>query len=131
MLFAGNISLYCNSIIIYRFDGGHSDSRDPTTLRYPKANLTEEEKRNWKYIRVSGLGFLPGLCCPHHDSTQSNGVLRATDFDGMMLRHAHETGVCIDDQAAIVLDGDSWRVVSTDGRAKVTIKVNDTCLERL
>lgn len=40
------------------FDGGHSDSRDPTTVKSPKPNLTEEDKKKWKYIRVKGLGFL-------------------------------------------------------------------------
>ena len=49
------------------FNGGHSDSRDPATLRNPKANLTAAEKKNWDYIRVQCLGFVPGvLCCPHH-----------------------------------------------------------------
>jgi hypothetical protein len=32
------------------------------------------------------------LCCPHHDRVQSNGILRATDFDDMMLRHPTEVG---------------------------------------
>lgn len=105
------------------FDGGHSDSRDPTTLRHPRADLTPEEKASWKYIRVSGLGFVPGLCCPHHDTTQSNGVARAEDFLEMLKEHSSETGVCIDDQAAISIDGDKWRVLATNSTSKVTIKV--------
>ena len=50
----------------------------------------EDDAKEWDYIRVNGLGFVPGLCCPHHDRVQSNGVLRAADFDEMMLRHPTE-----------------------------------------
>ena len=30
---------------------------------------------DWEYIRVEGLGIFPGIICPHHDCTQSNGAL--------------------------------------------------------
>lgn len=33
------------------FEHGHSDSMDPTTFLHVDPNLTEEEKKNWKYIR--------------------------------------------------------------------------------
>jgi dipeptidase E len=56
----------------------------------------ETDIKCWKYIQVAGLGFLPGLLCPHHDRTQSNGVLRAHDFDQMLLRHEGELGRGID-----------------------------------
>lgn len=96
-------------------DGGHSDSRDPATFKNPKPDLSDEEKKAWDYIRVPGLGFLPGLCCPHHDKVQSNGMLRATDFDGMMRRHAGEVGLCIDNDAAFVVEDEEFRVVAPDG----------------
>lgn len=111
------------------FDGGHSDSRDPTSLRHVDPNLTDAQKKDWSYIRVSGLGFVKGLGCPHHDSTQSNGVPRSEDFDGMMQRHSSETGVCIDDQAALIIDGDMFHVVASEvagSSERVTKKiVND------
>jgi hypothetical protein len=82
------------------FDGGHSDSMDPDTYRVPMlaAAAAAQEgataaapaagaAKAWQYIRIDGLGFLPGLVCPHHDRVQSNGVPRATDFDAMLLRH--------------------------------------------
>jgi hypothetical protein len=79
------------------WSGGHSDSIDPDS--YKEAKLSshgtetdiDDEKssdeapeedtnsKEWDYIRVDGLGFIPGLCCPHHDRVQSNGILRATD----------------------------------------------------
>lgn len=105
------------------FDGGHSDSRDPTTVRFPKPNLSEQEKKNWSYIRVKGLGFIPGLCCPHHDTTQSNGIPRSEDFDQMLRRKSTEIGIGIDDQAALVIDGNKWKVISTDSSSGITIKV--------
>jgi dipeptidase E len=33
------------------FDCGHSDSMDPTTFLYVDPNLTEEQKKDWEYIR--------------------------------------------------------------------------------
>ena len=104
------------------FDGGLSDSKDPTTLRHPRPNLTDAEKQAWKYIRVSGFGFVRGLCCPHHDITQSNGVPRATEFDALLQRFPQEVGVAIDDHAAILIDGNQWKVLSAADNAKVAIK---------
>ncbi|ETX04073.1 Type 1 glutamine amidotransferase-like domain-containing protein [Candidatus Entotheonella palauensis] len=103
------------------FDGGHSDSMDPASyktyvLGNPSPPLSDAERTGWDYIRVPGLGLLPGLCCPHHDQTQSNGVLRATDFDGMLLRHPGETGIAIDHFAALVIDGESYGVISIEGK---------------
>ena len=91
-----------------------------------------------------GLGFLPGLCCPHHDSTQSNGILRSTDFNAMMRRNTRrnnstidtigEIGIGIDDQTAILVENDKFRVLSTDGKAKVTkktLKVDGSIIEKV
>ena len=61
------------------------------------------EKKPWSYVRVPCLGILDGLVCPHFDKTQSNGILRAHDFDTMMLRHPKELGICIDHFAAITI----------------------------
>ena len=32
-----------------------------------ESSKLEGEAKKWRYIRVPGLGFLPGLVCPHHD----------------------------------------------------------------
>ena len=112
------------------FDGGHSDSADPDWFREPMLAgrgaaaegygvgppKSPEEAQPWEYVRVNGLGFLPGLICPHHDRTQSNGVLRAEDFAGMLLRHPGEQGVCIDHFAALVVDGEDYAVLALDGK---------------
>eukprot|EP01098_Paradermamoeba_levis_P005936 TRINITY_DN2475_c0_g1_i1.p1 TRINITY_DN2475_c0_g1~~TRINITY_DN2475_c0_g1_i1.p1 ORF type:complete len:302 (-),score=80.60 TRINITY_DN2475_c0_g1_i1:37-903(-) len=91
------------------FDGGHSDSMDPTTYLIP-----QPPTKDWEYIRVDGLKLLPGLLCPHIDRIQSNGVLRAKDFDQMLLRHKGEHGIGIDHYAVLIIDGEDFRVMSFD-----------------
>jgi dipeptidase E len=96
------------------FDGGHSDSMDPTSYLEP---LAEDDPRasDWRYIRVDGIGLLPGLLCPHFDRTQSNGVLRADDFEAMLLRHPGEIGLGLDNWAGLLVDGEAYEVVAPDG----------------
>lgn len=117
------------------FDGGHSDSMDPDSYRdsmlvaqtaaaaaHADAEADADESsaapegggaaKAWEYIRVPGLGFLPGLCCPHHDRIQSNGVPRAEDFEAMMRRHGQEVGIAIDHWAALVIDGEDYRILA-------------------
>merc|ERR1712241_1406179 len=57
------------------FDAGHSDSADPATflsVHDGRYTMSEAEGKEWQYIRIPGLGFLPGICVPHGDRTQSN-----------------------------------------------------------
>jgi dipeptidase E len=72
--------------------------------------------KEWEYMRVPCLGIFPGLVCPHADSTQSNGILRMTDFDAMMLRHTGERGICIDHFAALIVGDNQYQVLSLPGR---------------
>jgi dipeptidase E len=110
------------------FDAGHSDSADPESFKAHKLKQADtggdessgvpvsDEARDWEYIRVPCLGFLPGLCCPHHDRTQSNGLPRGEDFDAMLLRHPGEVGICIDHWAALIVDGERYRVFTVSGK---------------
>jgi hypothetical protein len=102
--------------------GGDIEDEGTTTTTTNSNNnkgSTEKEEADehevaheWDYIRVNGLGFVPGLCCPHHDRVQSNGILRATDFDTMMHRHPTEVGICIDHNAAFLINHDIYRVLT-------------------
>jgi len=118
------------------FDSGHSDSADPETYRTAMLNeygnsdnggREEDEsseydpshKKGWRYLRCPGLGFVPGpmVCCPHHDKVQSNGLLRANDFDEMLLARAVSggksvIGMGIDHYSAFVVRGDDYEVYS-------------------
>jgi dipeptidase E len=98
------------------FDGGHSDSMDPTSVLEPLA-ADDPEAADWRYIRVDGLGLLPGLLCPHYEATQSNGLARAADFRAMLLRHSGELGLGLDEFAGLFVDGDRYRVVRAEGRS--------------
>ena len=104
------------------FDGGHSDSMDPTTYIDPpgpllKSSLSKDVlSKSWAYIRVPGLSLLPGLFCPHYDKVEGNGELRAKSFTTMMQMHSGETGIAIDNWAAIVVEGNKYRVVSRKGK---------------
>ncbi|RNF09349.1 cyclin 1 [Trypanosoma rangeli] len=121
------------------FTSGHSDSADPTTYAAAMlraacgaANKTggaaeqqqgeeEEDNTSWSYIRVHGLGLLPGLLCPHHDRRESNGVLREEDIGKMMKRHPTERGIGIDHWAALVLPGDgTYEVFAVPGKQRGT-----------
>lgn len=111
---------------ICQFDGGHSDSLDPSSFKaaklkivdqvgvdLTKMGLSEEEIhaiKNWEYVRINGLGVVSGLALPHADSTQTNGVLRMKDFDKMILRHPSERGVCIDHWMALLIDRGTYKV---------------------
>jgi dipeptidase E len=98
------------------FDGGHSDSMDPTSYREPLPP-THPRATAWRYVRVDGLGLLPGLLCPHYDVTQRNGVPRALDFGRMLSRHHGERGLGLDDAAGLLVADGCYRVVAPDGRA--------------
>jgi peptidase E len=159
------------------FHSGHSDSADPDTYvtamlqKYDDENddavvscstsydtsSNSTKKKEWNYIRVPGLNFIPNvICCPHHDKVQSNGLLRSNDFDTMLLKLATANdfdtmllklatanntttaaaaavqssqsqqeaavnnnsnsnniiGIGIDHYAALIVDGDNYRVFS-------------------
>ena len=71
------------------------------------------------------FGFFPGLLVPHQDKVQSNGVLRAKDFDKMLLRHPGEQGICIDHWAALIMNGDgTYKVLSLKGKPGSLVKGN-------
>lgn len=122
------------------FDSGHSDSADPDTYVTSRleqygsqenggedesSSYNAMEQKDWKYLRVPGLGMVPGglICCPHHDRIQSNGVLRANDFDDMLLKRAafvtdrQVRGIGIDHYAAFIVENGRYRVFSLPEKA--------------
>ncbi len=104
------------------FDGGHSDSMDPTTYRHPPGPLLRSDlshdvlAKSWAYVRVPGLGTFPSLFCPHYDKVESNGELRAKSFETMLRMHSGEKGLCVDNWAALIMEGGRYRVVSRHGK---------------
>lgn len=108
------------------FTSGHSGSAEPRT--YLKATLLREAGRDdglsettaeWPFIRVRGLGVLPGMVCPHYDMVGNNKVEREEDFKEMLKRHPSERGIAIDQWAAILFPGDgTYEVLSVPGKGR-------------
>ncbi|MCY3822060.1 MAG: peptidase E [Gammaproteobacteria bacterium] len=85
------------------FERGHSDS-----MAFYNAN-------DWRYIAVTGLGFVKGIACPHYNS-HTNGVPRREDFH-QMLKRVRRPGLAIDNNCAVAFTDDGFRVLSTRRRA--------------
>ena len=84
---------------------------------------TYSQNDNWTSVsRVDGLGLLPLLCVPHHDTTQSNGLPRSLDSDAMMLEDPEQLCLGIDENAALVVDQERTWVVSGDDVAQCYLK---------
>ena len=79
---------------------GHSDSR------------SFSGRPDWPYVRVKGLGFLPGLFCPHLD-----GEARSDSLAEMVQKHGDRTVAC-DNNAAVYYDGPAAVCVSSRKRAR-------------
>jgi dipeptidase E len=94
------------------FDALHSDSADTSTYLRSVADGNE-----WRYIRVPALGLLPGLCVPHYDTTQSNGVPRAMDVEPMLLR-TREAFIGVDNWAALRIADGGFEVLSVPGKQR-------------
>ena len=75
---------------------GHSDSRSFTG------------KSEWPYIKVRGLGFIPGIFCPHLDAEQ-----RHKPFAAMVARHKL-SGIACENQAAVYYDDTSATCIASN-----------------
>ena len=105
------------------FEFGNSDSMNPETFLNPDPSLTKEQKEDWDYIRMEGLGIIKALCVPHYDVLQHNGLLRAKASEKMVKDMAGYPCIGIDEEAAFVVDGDTVKVIQTKEEAKVYRKV--------
>lgn len=109
------------------FEKGNSDSMNPMTFLNPDPNLTQDEKKDWDYICIDGLGFLRGLCVPHYDVEQHNGLMRH-EASETMVKGIMSDYPCIgiDENAAFVVDGDTVKVIEGEEGAKCYRKMYDT-----
>ena len=82
------------------FKYGHSDSRS-------FSNNVE-----WNYIRVSGLGLINAVYCPHYHSEN-----REDTFSQMIAKRGG-IGIACDNNAAIEIVGDHYRVLTSAPNAK-------------
>lgn len=81
------------------YESGHSDS------------MSFYNKKKWKYINVTGLGFIKGIHCPHYDS-QTLGVKRKKNFEAMIQARGG-FGIVLDDCCALEVVGKKYRVLTS------------------
>ncbi len=86
------------------FESGHSDS------------MSFYDSKKWKYINVRGLGFIKGINCPHYNSS-TRGIPRKEDFR-KMIKKIGGIGIAMDDNCAIEFIDDTYRVITSNKRAK-------------
>ncbi len=65
------------------------------------------------------MGYIDAMCVPHYDATGTNGNARSEDSHEFVLQSPDTVGIGIDENAALVVDGNKASVVSGDGKAKV------------
>ena len=82
------------------FKYGHSDSRSFSS------------SVAWDYIRVSGLGFINAIYCPHYHHEK-----REDSFSEMIAKRGG-IGIACDNNAAIEIVGDDYRVLTSAPNAK-------------
>ena len=102
------------------FNWGHSDS------------MASYHPDNWSYIRVKGMGFIDALGCPHYDSATA-GVEREQDFQQMVRKHS-EVGVAIDNNCAIEIIDDTYRIITSQdsaGAYKLYKQRSELAIERI
>lgn len=80
------------------FSQGYSDKRKTASGR--------------KTIAVTGLGFLPAINCPHYNVDQGTQADLKSKLKG-----SSEVAICLDDCAALVVVGDTYKIISSRAHA--------------
>lgn len=92
------------------FEAGHSDSR---SFYHPE---------DWNYIKVSGLGLLKGIHCPHFNG-ETKGVKRRNNFSNFMKKYS-AVGIAIDNHCAMEFIDSKYKVLNAkkSGKAYLVFK---------
>jgi dipeptidase E len=90
--------LSAGSICWFKF--GHSDS------------YTYRTGEQQDYFKIDGLGFIDGIHCPHYTEEE-----RGADFH-QMVDGSNEIGIALDDNCAIEINGDQFRILKSSPTAK-------------
>lgn len=89
---------------------GHSDS---LSYRTPP-----EKPDDWEYIFVEGMGLVEATGCPHYNTQARNKPPRRESFMDMLRDDpaaAALTGLGIDNEAVLHLNGSGYRILSRPG----------------
>ena len=90
--------LSAGAICWFRY--GHSDSR------------SFYSNPDWDYVRVSGLGFINAVCCPHYHVEK-----REASFSQMIAKRGG-IGIACDNNAAIEIVGEHYRILTSAPNGK-------------
>lgn len=82
------------------FEYGHSDSK-----RF------KDPQQGWGFIRIKGLGLLPGIHCPHYHKEG-----REAEFESMINKYGG-VGVALDNNTAIEVIDRRYRVIAVGDRS--------------
>jgi dipeptidase E len=107
------------------FDSMQTDSLKPEACKLGElvlAELTNEERLNWSFVRITCLGFINAFCVPHIDTVGTNNIARV-DTAKKMLLEAHMRvesdpdsrpifGFGVDENAAIIYEGGKLKIFS-------------------
>ena len=85
------------------FNSGHSDS------------MSFYRPDDWDYIAVTGMGLVKGLACPHYNG-ETAGIPRRQSFHDM-VRKKGATGIAIDNDCALAIVDDGYKVLSASPEA--------------
>ena len=102
------------------FSWGHSDSM---AFYHPGC---------WRYIRVRGIGLIDALVCPHFDG-ETNGVNRGEAFRQNVRKHS-DVGLALDDNCAIEIVDDAYRVITSQpgaGAYKLANRHGELSIEQI
>jgi peptidase E len=108
------------------FSSLHTDSLRPDNTKNKEAvldDLNDEELKDWDFTRISGLGFIDGMCVPHFDVTGTNGHARSEDAERFLREDPSTPAIGIDELAALIVVGNEVSAVSGDGKATCHLTV--------
>jgi dipeptidase E len=83
------------------FDGGFGDA--------------VRKNGKMRMVGSKGLGFLPGICCPHYD----DGAVRKT-FNAFLAKK-NKTGVALENCTAIAVDGERSVIYAKKGKGVYSV----------
>merc|ERR1712048_479420 len=78
------------------------------------ANIIDDQKNDWDYVRIEGLRLIPGFGVPHADTISANDkvTVRTAAFEKMIgklnTKGGTERGVCLDHYCGLMIDGNNF-----------------------
>lgn len=82
-------------------------------FKYGNSDSRKDKNPDADYIKVTGLGFINALHCPHYDSESA----RQESLKRMMRKVPGQVAIALDDCAALQMVDDTYRILATHDHA--------------